>query len=82
MIMSLEGYHEALESQKEKEDQLTKMQQQFNNMQSMLESLIRGLSNATDQQQFNTMTQSLLSSAVLKVAASTATTGSIIQKSD
>jgi integrase len=80
MIMSLEGYHEALESQKEKEDQLTKMQQQFNNMQSMLENLIRGLSNATDQQQFNTMTQSLLSSGVLKVAAST--TGSIIQKSD
>ena len=65
--MSYEGYQEALESQKQKEDKLTVMEKQFNNMQSMLEKLIAGLSKTSDQQQFNTMTQSLLSSGVLKV---------------
>jgi len=69
MIMSYEGYQEALESQKEKEDKLTVMEKQFNNMQSMLEKLIAGLSKTSDQQQFNTMTQSLLSSGVLKIVS-------------
>jgi hypothetical protein len=53
------GYHEALESQKQEEDKLTIMEKQFNNMQSMLEKLIAGLSKTSDQQQLNTMTQSL-----------------------
>jgi hypothetical protein len=69
MIMSYEGYQEALESQKHKEDELKDMKVQFNTMQSMLEKLIAGLSKTSDQQQFNTMTQSLLSSGVLKVVA-------------
>ena len=69
MIMSFEGYQEALESQSRKEDELKTMQSQLNTVQSMLEKLITGLSKTTDQQQFNTMTQSLLSSGVLKVAA-------------
>jgi hypothetical protein len=67
--MSYEGYQEALESQKHKEDELKDMKVQFNTMQSMLEKLIAGLSKTSDQQQFNTMTQSLLSSGVLKVAS-------------
>ena len=67
MIMSFEGYQEALESQSKKEDELKDMKVQFNTMQSMLEKLIAGLSKTSDQQQFNTMTQSLLSSGVLKV---------------
>ena len=67
--MSFEGYQEALESQKHKEDEIKDMKVQFNTMQSMLEKLIAGLSKTSDQQQFNTMTQSLLSSGVLKVAA-------------
>jgi hypothetical protein len=69
MIMSYEGYQEALESQSKKEDELKDMKVQFNTMQSMLEKLIAGLSKTSDQQQFNTMTQSLLSSGVLKVVA-------------
>jgi integrase/recombinase XerD len=64
MIMSYEGYQEALESQSKKEDELKDMKVQFNTMQSMLEKLIAGLSKTSDQQQFNTMTQSLLSSGV------------------
>jgi hypothetical protein len=72
MIMSYEGYQEALESQKHNEDELKDMKAQFNTMQSMLEKLIAGLSKTSDQQQFNTMTQSLLSSGVLKVVAAPA----------
>jgi hypothetical protein len=70
--MSYEGYQEALESQKHNEDELKDMKAQFNTMQSMLEKLIAGLSKTSDQQQFNTMTQSLLSSGVLKVVAAPA----------
>jgi len=68
MIMSYEGYQEALESQKEKENQLTKIQQQYDNLQSLLERLIMGLSKTTDQQQANTIAQSLFSSGILKPA--------------
>ena len=50
------------------------IEERFNNIQSMLERLITGLSTTTDQQRFNTMTQSLLSSGVLKVAPSPTTT--------
>ena len=59
MVISLEGYQEALELQKHKEDKLTEMKRRFNNMQLMVEKLIAGLSNASDQQQLNTMAQSL-----------------------
>ena len=47
MIMSFEGYQEALESQSKKENELNDMKVQFNTMQSMLEKLIAGLSNVT-----------------------------------
>lgn len=58
------------------------IEERFNNMQSVLENLIRGLSNAKDQRQFNIITQSLVSSGVLKVAASTTTTGIMDAKRD
>jgi uncharacterized protein (DUF3084 family) len=76
--MSFEGYQEALELQKHKEDELKTMQSQLNTVQSMLENLITGLSKTTDQQQFNTMTQSLLSSGVLKVAAPSASQVAVV----
>jgi hypothetical protein len=66
MIMSFEGYQEVLESQKEKEDKMTVMEKKFNNMQGMLEKLIAGLFNTTDQNQLNTMAKSLVNSGVLK----------------
>ena len=65
MIMSFEGYQEALESQSKKEDELQEMKKRFSSMESMLEKLVAGLSKATDQQQFNAMAQSLFSSGVL-----------------
>jgi hypothetical protein len=71
MIMSFEGYQEALESQSKKEDELQEMKKQLNNTQHMLEKLIAGLSKTTDQQQVNTMAESLFSSGVLKPADAT-----------
>ncbi|MFL6364672.1 MAG: hypothetical protein ACJ719_05645 [Nitrososphaeraceae archaeon] len=67
MIMSYEGYQEALESQSKKEDELQEMKKRFSSMEGMLEKLVAGLSKARDQQQFNTMTETLFSSGVLKV---------------
>jgi integrase/recombinase XerD len=46
MIMSFEGYQEALESQKQKDSQLTEMQQQFNTMQSQIQMLLSIVSSA------------------------------------
>ena len=43
--MSFEGYQEALESQKEKEDELKTMKDQFNTMQSQMQTLLSILSS-------------------------------------
>ena len=45
------------------------MEERFNNMQFMIEKLIAGLSKTTDQQQANTIAQSLFSSGMLKPAS-------------
>src|ERR671929_575850 len=45
MIMSYEGYQEALESQSKKEDELKVMKEQFNAMQSQIEALIAAIGN-------------------------------------
>ncbi|MGA9149594.1 MAG: hypothetical protein WBZ36_03370 [Candidatus Nitrosopolaris sp.] len=42
MIMSFDGYQEALRSQKEKEDELKTMKDQFNTMQSQIQISSRG----------------------------------------
>jgi hypothetical protein len=67
MIMGFEGYQEALESQKNKEDELSTMKQQFNNMQSILEKLIISMANIQNPQQFGAMAQSLFSSGMLRI---------------
>jgi uncharacterized protein YhaN len=41
--MSYEGYHEALESQSKKEDELKLMKEQFNTMQSQMQALITAI---------------------------------------
>jgi integrase/recombinase XerD len=43
MIMSYEGYQEALESQSKKEDELKLMKEQFNTMQSQMQALITAI---------------------------------------
>ncbi len=42
-------------------------EEKFNNMQSTLEKLIPGLSNATDQKQTTTLATNLFNSGVLKI---------------
>jgi len=68
MVLTYDAYSETLESEKNKEDKLTVMEDKFNNMQSMLEKLITGLSNIQDKHDFSSITHSLLSSGVLKIS--------------
>ena len=65
MIMSLDGYQEALESQKEKEDELKTMKDQFNTMQSQMQSVISALSSM-DQATKNTFAKQLFANGVYK----------------
>jgi integrase/recombinase XerD len=63
MIMSFEDYQEALQSQKEKEDELKTMKDQFNTMQSQIQSLISALGNM-NQSTKNTLAKQLFSSGI------------------
>ena len=49
MIMSFEGYQEALESQSKKQDELKVMKEQFNSIQSQIQALIAAIGNTKDQ---------------------------------
>ena len=73
MVLTYDAYSETLESEKHKEDKLAGMEEKFNNMQGMIEKLVMGLSRISDQEQFNTIAQSLLSSGVLKTVPSPTT---------
>jgi integrase len=66
MVLTYDAYNETLEEQKDKEDRLIKMEEQFNIMQSMMEKLILSLGKTTDQQQLNTLTESMFASGILK----------------
>jgi integrase len=65
MIMSFEGYQEALESQKEKEQDLKSMQSKINTMESQLQTLISALGSIKDQNQINQTAQMLYKSGIL-----------------
>jgi integrase/recombinase XerD len=59
MIMSFEGYQEALESQKENDDRVSALEKQ-------MQSLVSTLSKLTEQGQVNAVAQTLYSSGILK----------------
>jgi hypothetical protein len=65
MIMSFEGYREALESQKQKEDELKAMKDQFNTMQSQMQSVISAL-GSMDQTTKNIFAKQLFANGVYK----------------
>jgi hypothetical protein len=73
MIMSFEGYQEALESQMEKEDQLKVVQSQVDKMQSQLQTLISALGNMKDQKQVDNMAKALYNSGILQNDQSSST---------
>lgn len=68
MIMSFEGYQQALESQKQNEDELKMIKDQQQATNEMLQKIITTLSLTTDQTQINAMAKSL---GVLKPNQST-----------
>ena len=81
MVLTYDAYSETLENQKEKEDRLTVMEKEFSSVKSMIENLLNGLTKTTDQQQMNTLAQSLFSSGVLRTRTTTSNGGeSISQK--
>src|SRR5215217_2873745 len=49
MVMSFDGYQEALELQNRKEDELKVMKEQFNTMQSQIQALIAAIGNTKDR---------------------------------
>ena len=49
MIMSFEGYQEALESQSKKEDELKVMKEQFNSIQSQMQTLLSILGSTSQE---------------------------------
>lgn len=59
MIMTFEGYQQALEEQKQKEDRLTVIENQ-------MKALLSTLGNIKDQSQVNQMAQTLYDSSILK----------------
>ena len=72
MIMSYEGYQEALESEKKKEGELEAMKEQFRSMQSQIQSLIMAFANMKEQNQFDSMAKTLYDSHILGKEATTA----------
>jgi hypothetical protein len=63
--MSFEGYQEALESQSKKEDELKVMKEQFNAMQSQMQTLISTLAAIKDQNQIDQTAPLLYKSRIL-----------------
>ena len=72
MIMSYEGYQEALESEKKKEEELQAIKEQFSGMQSQIQSLIMAFANMKEQTQFDSMAKTLYDSHILGKEAATA----------
>ena len=66
MVLTYHAYSETLESEKQKDDKLTTMEKQFNEMQSLMQSLVSTLSRLTEQGQVNAVAQTLYSSGILK----------------
>ena len=66
MVMSLEGYQEALNLEKNREDETKSMKEQLNSLQSQMRSLIIGLANTQDQSKIDELSRTLFSSGILK----------------
>jgi integrase len=69
MIMSYEGYQEALESQSKKEDELKIVKERLSAMESYMQSLMSAFSNMHEQPQVDSMAKTLYSSGLLIKAA-------------
>ena len=70
MVLTYDAYNETLDNQKEKEDRLTAIENQFNTMQSQIQSLLSSLGTIKDQNQVNQIAQTLFKSRILKTSPS------------
>jgi hypothetical protein len=75
MVLTYDAYNETLKAEKNEHDRLTSVEKQLSSTQHMLEQLITGLGKITDQDQLNTVAQSLFSSGVLKISATPTSSG-------
>ena len=66
MVLTYDTYNETLQEQKERDDKLIELEERFVTMQSMMEKLIGVLSRTTNQNQINTIAQSMFCSGILK----------------
>ena len=66
MIMSFEGYQEALDSQSKKEDELKDMKDQFNNMQSQIQVLINAIGSIDQQSIKRELARQLIDDGIYK----------------
>jgi hypothetical protein len=69
MVLTYDAYNETLDSEKQKQDRLMSVEERLNSTQQMLQRLISGLGDITDQKQVNVMAKSLFSSGLLKSAS-------------
>ena len=65
MVLTYDAYNETLEGQKQKENDLEKMQEQFNTMQSQIQVLLSALTTM-DQSGKNSLAKQLFDSGVYK----------------
>jgi len=65
MVLTYDAYNETLEGQKEKEDKLSVMEEQFNSMQSQMQTLISSLATM-DQSNKNAFARQLFDKGVYK----------------
>ena len=68
-VLTYDAYNETLDSEKQKQDRLMSVEERLNSTQQMLQRLISGLGDITDQKQVNVMAKSLFSSGLLKSAS-------------
>jgi hypothetical protein len=74
MVLTYDAYNETLESEKQKDDKLSLMENTVNTMQSQIQSLISAFSNMQDQNQVDGMAKTLYGSGLIKEATTTTTT--------
>ncbi|MGA7897532.1 MAG: zinc ribbon domain-containing protein, partial [Nitrososphaeraceae archaeon] len=70
MVLTYDAYSETLESEKQKEDKLTVMEERFNTMQSQIQALIMALGSIKDQKQIDHTVQLLYKSGIVNIDGS------------
>ena len=66
MVLTYDAYSETVESEKQKDDKLTTMEKQFNEMQSQMQYLVSALTNMKEQDKVNEFGKSLVEADILK----------------